>query len=298
MIKTVNKITKFEFQDQIKKNYPLCKNSWFGVGGNASTFFSPRNRIDLKTFLKNFKHKKIITIGSGSNILFKDTGFKGLVIKLGKEFSKIEASNSSIVAGAAALKSNVSDFAKKKGIGEFEFLSAIPGNIGGGIIMNSGCFGSEISDIVEQITIMDYSGNEKILNRNKINFQYRESGLPENYIVLEVLFRKTKRMPISAIEEKIKKIKSEKKISQPTGIRTGGSTFKNPVNNKKAWELIKQCGCDKISFGNAKFSQHHCNFIDNTDLASSKDIQKLIKETQKIVHKKSGIKLELEIKIA
>jgi UDP-N-acetylmuramate dehydrogenase len=298
MIKTVNKITKFEFQDQIKKNYPLCKNSWFGVGGNASTFFSPRNRIDLKTFLKNFKHKKIITIGSGSNILFKDTGFKGLVIKLGKEFSKIEDSNSSIVAGAAALKSNVSDFAKKKGIGEFEFLSAIPGNIGGGIIMNSGCFGSEISDIVEQITIMDYSGNEKILNRNKINFQYRESGLPENYIVLEVLFRKTKRMPISAIEEKIKKIKSEKKINQPTGIRTGGSTFKNPVNNKKAWELIKQCGCDKISFGNAKFSQHHCNFIDNTDLASSKDIQKLIKETQKIVHKKSGIKLELEIKIA
>jgi UDP-N-acetylmuramate dehydrogenase len=298
MKKTVNKITKFEFQDQIKKNYPLCKNSWFGVGGNASTFFSPRNRIDLKTFLKNFKHKKIITIGSGSNILFKDTGFKGLVIKLGKEFSKIEDSNSSIVAGAAALKSNVSDFAKKKGIGEFEFLSAIPGNIGGGIIMNSGCFGSEISDIVEQITIMDYSGNEKILNRNKINFQYRESGLPENYIVLEVLFRKTKRMPISAIEEKIKKIKSEKKISQPTGIRTGGSTFKNPVNNKKAWELIKQCGCDKISFGNAKFSQHHCNFIDNTDLASSKDIQKLIKETQKIVHKKSGIKLELEIKIA
>ncbi len=298
MIKTVNKITKFEFQDQIKKNYPLCKNSWFGVGGNASTFFSPRNRIDLKTFLKNFKHKKIITIGSGSNILFKDTGFKGLVIKLGKEFSKIEDSNSSIVAGAAALKSNVSDFAKKKGIGEFEFLSAIPGNIGGGIIMNSGCFGSEISDIVEQITIMDYSGNEKILNRNKINFQYRESGLPENYIVLEVLFRKTKRMPISAIEEKIKKIKSEKKISQPTGIRTGGSTFKNPVNNKKAWELIKQCGCDKISFGNAKFSQLHCNFIDNTDLASSKDIQKLIKETQKIVHKKSGIKLELEIKIA
>ena len=298
MIKTVNKITKFEFQDQIRKNYPLCKNSWFGVGGNASTFFSPRNRIDLKTFLKNFKHKKIITIGSGSNILFKDTGFKGLVIKLGKEFSKIEDSNSSIVAGAAALKSNVSDFAKKKGIGEFEFLSAIPGNIGGGIIMNSGCFGSEISDIVEQITIMDYSGNEKILNRNKINFQYRESGLPENYIVLEVLFRKTKRMPISAIVEKIKKIKSEKKISQPTGIRTGGSTFKNPVNNKKAWELIKQCGCDKISFGNAKFSQHHCNFIDNTDLASSKDIQKLIKETQKIVHKKSGIKLELEIKIA
>lgn len=298
MIKIVTKKEEFEFQDQIKKNYPLSKNSWFGVGGNASTFFSPQNKNDLKTFLKNFKFKKIITIGSGSNILFKDTDFKGLVIKLGKEFSKIEDSNSSIVAGAAALKNKVSDFAKKKGIGEFEFLSAIPGNIGGGIIMNSGCFGSEISDIVEQITIMDYSGNEKILKRNKINFQYRESGLPENYIVLEVLFRKTKRMPNTTIEKKIQKIKNEKKISQPTGIRTGGSTFKNPPNNKKAWELIKQCGCDKISFGRAKFSQHHCNFIDNTDLASSKDIQKLIKETQKIVQKKSGVKLELEIKIA
>lgn len=298
MIKIVTKKEKFEFQDQIKKNYPLSKNSWFGVGGIASTFFSPQNKNDLKTFLKNFKFKKIITIGSGSNILFKDTDFKGLVIKLGKEFSKIEDSNSSIVAGAAALKNKVSDFAKKKGIGEFEFLSAIPGNIGGGIIMNSGCFGSEISDIVEQITIMDYSGNEKILKRNKINFQYRESGLPENYIVLEVLFRKTKRMPNTTIEKKIQKIKNEKKISQPTGIRTGGSTFKNPPNNKKAWELIKQCGCDKISFGRAKFSQHHCNFIDNTDLASSKDIQKLIKETQKIVQKKSGVKLELEIKIA
>ncbi len=298
MIKIVTKKEEFEFQDQIKKNYPLSKNSWFGVGGNASTFFSPQNKNDLKTFLKNFKFKKIITIGSGSNILFKDTDFKGLVIKLGKEFSKIEDSNSSVVAGAAALKNKVSDFAKKKGIGEFEFLSAIPGNIGGGIIMNSGCFGSEISDIVEQITIMDYSGNEKILKRNKINFQYRESGLPENYIVLEVLFRKTKRMPNTTIEKKIQKIKNEKKISQPTGIRTGGSTFKNPPNNKKAWELIKQCGCDKISFGRAKFSQHHCNFIDNTDLASSKDIQKLIKETQKIVQKKSGVKLELEIKIA
>ena len=298
MTKIATKKLEFEFQDQIKKNYPLSKNSWFGVGGNASTFYSPQNKKDLKTFLKNFKFKKIITIGSGSNILFKDTGFKGLVIKLGKEFSKIEESNSSIVAGAAALKNKVSDFAKKKGIGEFEFLSAIPGNIGGGIIMNSGCFGSEISDIVEQITIMDYAGNEKILKRNKINFQYRESGLPENYIVLEVLFRKTKKMLNSTIEEKIQNIKNEKKTSQPSGIRTGGSTFKNPINNKKAWELIKQYGCDKISFGRAKFSQHHCNFIDNTDLASSKDIQKLIKETQKIVQKNSGIKLELEIIIA
>jgi UDP-N-acetylmuramate dehydrogenase len=298
MTKLNNKEANSRLKDQIKSNYSLNKNSWFGIGGEASFFFQPQNREDLKSFLTNFKFEKFITIGSGSNILFRDSGFQGVVIKLGKEFAKIEDSNSCIVAGAAALKNKVSEFAKTKGFSEFEFLSSIPGTVGGGVFMNAGCFGSEMSDIIDQITVMNLLGKEKTITRKEIKFNYRKSGLPKNYIVLDVLFRKTKNLSPLTIEKNIQLMKNQKKINQPSGIRTGGSTFKNPASCKlKAWELIKKYGCDELFFGNAKFSEHHCNFIDNTNLASSEDMEKLIKKTQKKVLKNSGIKLELEIKI-
>jgi len=298
MTKLNNKEANSRLKDQIKSNYLLNKNSWFGIGGKASFFFQPKNKEDLKFFLTNFKFEKFITIGSGSNILFRDSGFQGVVIKLGKEFSKIEESNSCITAGAAALKSKVSEFAKTKSFSEFEFLSSIPGTIGGGVFMNAGCYGSEMSDIIDQITVMNLLGKEKTITQKEIKFNYRKSGLPKNYIVLDILFRKTKNLSPLTIEKNIQLMKNQKKINQPSGIRTGGSTFKNPLSSKlKAWELIKKYGCDELFFGNAKFSEHHCNFIDNTNLASSEDIEKLIKETQKKVLKNSGIKLELEINI-
>ena len=298
MTKSKTKNIPINLKDQIKINYYLNKNSWFGVGGTTSFFFQPNNKKELIFFLENFKPKKFMTIGSGSNILFKDTNYEGVIIKLGKEFSKVGEFNESIVAGAAALKSRVSHYAQMKEYSQFEFLSAIPGTVGGGVFMNAGCYGGEVSNLISQITVINSSGKEKIIEREEIQFSYRNSKLSNKYIVIEVLFKKTKKENSLKIQEKIDSIKRRKKKNQPSGIRTGGSTFKNPLNNtKKAWELIKENGCDKLSFGMAKFSKHHCNFIDNTNLALSSDIEKLISETKKIIHKKTGIKLELEIKI-
>jgi UDP-N-acetylmuramate dehydrogenase len=287
-----------KLNNQIRQDYLLNKNSWFGIGGKSAYFFSPNTKKDLQFFLKNFKFKKFITIGSGSNILFRDRGFDGVVIKLGKEFSNIEENNSKIFAGAASLKIKVAEFAKNKGFSNFEFLSVIPGTIGGGVFMNAGCFGSEMSDIIEKILVMNLKGDEISIDRKDINFSYRESSLNKNYIITDIVFKETKKIASDLIQNKIDLLKKQKKINQPSNIKTGGSTFKNPSNHtEKAWQLIKRCGCDKLFFGNAKFSDHHCNFIDNTKLASSDEIEKLIKETQNTVLKKSGIKLELEIKI-
>ena len=287
-----------KLHNQIRKDYSLNKNSWFGIGGKSAYFFSPNTKKDLQFFLKNFKCRKFITIGSGSNILFRDKGFDGVVIKLGKEFSNVEENNSKIIAGAGSLKNKVAEFAKNRGFSNFEFLSVIPGTIGGGVFMNAGCFGSEMADIIEKIFVINLKGEEISINRNDINFSYRESGLNEKYIITDIIFKKTEKRDPALIQNKIDFLKKQKKINQPSNIKTGGSTFKNPSNhNEKAWQLIKKSGCDKLFFGNAKFSKQHCNFIDNTNLASSDEIEKLIKETQNTVLKKSGIKLELEIKI-
>jgi len=287
-----------KLKDRIKKNYLLGKNSWFGIGGCANIFFQPNNKQELILFLKNIKFKNFIIIGSGSNILFRDSDFDGVVIKLGKEFCKIEEINSQIVAGAGALKSKVSEFAKNNEYSNFEFLSSIPGTVGGGVSMNAGCFDSEMSDIVSQISVIDLSGDEKTITLDDIGFDYRKSELPDSYIIIEILFKKTKKIQSTIIEKKINLFKKKKNKNQPSGIRTGGSTFKNPIGSPKAaWELIKETGCDELSYGHAKFSSHHCNFIDNSNLALSSDIEKLISETQKKIKKNYGINLELEIKI-
>ncbi len=285
-------------KNQIRINYKLNKNSWFGIGGTASTFFQPNTKQDLKFFLNNTKSKKIFCIGSGSNILFKDQGFDGVIVKLGKGFLKIEENNCSIRAGAAALKSKVSDFAQKLGLCNFEFLSAIPGTVGGGVFMNAGCFGNEFANIIDEIIVMDVHGEEHKIKKKDILFSYRKSGIPKSFIIIEVIFKKTQMQMPELIRKKINSYKEQKKINQPGNIKTGGSTFKNPLeHNIKAWELIRKYDCDKLIFGNAKFSSHHCNFIDNSNLASSEDIERLIKKTQEIILKKSGIKLELEIDI-
>jgi len=298
MQKINNSEIKYKLKSRIKKNYLLNKNSWFGIGGCANIFFQPNNKEELILFLKNIKLKNFIIIGSGSNILFRDSDFDGVVIKLGKEFCRVKKINSQVVAGAGALKSKVSEFAKDNGYSNFEFLSTIPGTIGGGVSMNAGCFGNDMSDIVSQICVIDSSGEEKLITHNDIGFNYRKSKLLDSYIIIEILFKKSKKSQSSVIETKIDLLKKKKNKNQPTGIKTGGSTFKNPIgSSKKAWELIRETGCDKLSYGNAKFSSHHCNFIDNSNLALSCDIEKLISETQKKVKKNCGIDLELEIKI-
>tara|TARA_B100000965_G_scaffold231449_1_gene193828 strand:- start:772 stop:1680 length:909 start_codon:yes stop_codon:yes gene_type:complete len=276
----------------------LSKYSWFNLGGPADIFFRPENKDQLIKFLDTIKKKnyKIHILGAGSNTLIRDSGVKGVVIKLGSKFSNIELlAKDTIEVGASTLDRKVSDFAKNNEISGMEFLSCIPGSIGGAIIMNSGCYGSDISEILSSIKIIDEKGKEKEIKNDEIKFFYRGTNIPKNYIILSAVLKgiiSSKQL----IEQKQEELIERKKKSQPSQIKTGGSTFKNS-NNKKAWMLIKESGCDKLYIGDAKISDKHCNFFVNDGKAKTADIEKLINKVKKEVQKKTGVDLELEIKI-
>jgi len=197
--------------------------------------------------------------------------------------------------GAGTLDKTLSRYAAEKSISSFEFLSCIPGSIGGAIMMNSGCYGDEISNILISIKVLDFKGNVKEIKRNEINFSYRGNNLPEDQIIISAKFHAENGDKI-LINEKIKKYSLEKKKSQPSQIKTCGSTFKNP-KDKKAWELIKNSNCNLASFGKASISKKHCNFFINEGGASSEDIEKLINFVRQKVFEKYKITLDLELKI-
>ena len=279
----------------IIENYDLSKSSWFGLGGNAKKFFLANSDNDLENFLKD-NNDDIFLVGSGSNILFRDGGYKGVVIKLGKDFRKIEINDDNeIVSGAGVLKSQLSDFALKQSVNGFEFLSCIPGTIGGGLTMNAGCFGSDFSKIVKKVYGFYFSGKKREISYSDIDFNYRCTSIPNDFIVTKVFF-KAEKGNTEEIKKKIDEFKSVKNVSQPQKIKTGGSTFKNPSPDVKAWELIQKSGSNKLHFGGAKFSKLHCNFIENSG-KSSFDVEKLIECTISEVKKKFNIVLETEIKI-
>lgn len=279
-------------------NESLSKYSWFNLGGPAELFFRPNSKEQLVEFLK-FIHKKNITfytLGAGSNTLIRDSGVKGAVIKLSSKFSEIKKiDENSIEVGAAALDRKVSEFAKENGIGNMEFLSCIPGSIGGAIVMNSGCYGSEISEILKSVKVLDDQGNEQEIKSSEINFFYRGTNLSKKFVILSAILKGIQTSK-QDIEKKQNELIERKKESQPSKIKTGGSTFKN-TENKKAWMLIKESGCDKLYIGDAKISEKHCNFFVNDGNAKASDIEKLINKVKLEVHSKTGENLELEIKI-
>ena len=291
-------ILKEKFGKNLIIRENLSKYSWFNLGGPADIFFRPENKDQLIKFLDVIKkdNLKINILGAGSNTLIRDSGVKGVVIKLGSKFSNIKLlEKDRIEVGASTLDRKVSDFAKNNNIGGMEFLSCIPGSIGGSIIMNSGCYGSDISEILISIKIIDEKGQEKEIKKDEIKFFYRGTDIPKNYIVLSAILKgivSSKQL----IEEKQEKLIEKKKESQPSQIKTGGSTFKNS-NDKKAWILIKESGCDKLYIGDAKISEKHCNFFVNDGKAKTADIEKLINKVKKEVLNKTGVDLELEIKI-
>ena len=235
-------------------------------------------------------------MGAGSNTLFRDGGFDGIVIKLGKEFAYTKIlSDGNIEVGAATPDKKIADFAIENSITGLEFLSCIPGTIGGAIIMNSGCYGQDISQSVISIEGLTLNGKLKSLNRDQINFFYRGSNFGENLIILSVKLKGNKDKK-EKIEKKQNEFLNQKRKSQPTNVKTCGSTFKNP-SNKKAWELIKMSGCSNLSIGGARLSEQHCNFFLNNGKAKSSDIEMLIEEVRNQVFLKTGVKLDLEIKI-
>ena len=281
-------------------DYDLKKTNWFNIGGKAKAFFKPENLNDLVNFLRNFGNKeKIFTLGVGSNVLIKDQGFDGVVLKLGKNFSNISIlPNKTIIAGSATIDKKVAEFASENDIGDLEFMSCIPGSVGGGIRMNSGCFDSEFKDILLSVQAIDRTGKVLTIPSSSIKFEYRKNDLPRDLIFLSASFKgKFKNKDI--VKKDIEILKTKKDEAQPTQVKTGGSTFKNPVGqtHKKVWELIKLSIPKNISFGDAAISEKHLNFFVNKNKATYEDMKKLIDYVKKNVRKKTGINLDLEIEI-
>ena len=284
-----------EFNANVKFEYDLKKKNWFNIGGKTKVYYKADNLKDLVSFIKKINNEeKIFILGAGSNTLISDSLFDGVVIKLGKNFNNISLlGNDIIIAGTA-----VSDFAIKNSLGGFEFLSCIPGTIGGGIKMNAGCFGKEFKDILVSIQAINNLGHVITIPIEEIKFEYRKNNLPENLIFLSASFKGLK-ADSKKIEEETIRLKAEKEKNQPTRIKTSGSTFKNPIlqTQKKVWELIKDSVPLDISFGDACISEKHCNFFVNKGNASYEDMIKLIDFVSNKVLEKTGIRLETEIKI-
>ena len=295
------KLDKEKLKDKYGKNIifheNLSKYSWFNLGGPARIMFKPDSVEQLVNFLKYIdKSYKIMCLGAGSNTLIRDGGFNGIVIKLSPKFSFINRSEKNILeVGAGTFDRILSRYAVENSITSFEFLSCIPGSIGGAIKMNSGCYGNEISNILISIKAIDFDGNVKEFKREEIQFFYRGTSLPEDLIILSAKFY-AKNGDKNLINEKIKEYSEKKKKSQPSKIKTCGSTFKNP-KDKKAWKLIKDSNCNLVSFGKASISKKHCNFFVNEGGASSEDIERLINLVKQKVFEKQNIKLDLELKI-
>ena len=289
-----------KFNNSISINADLSNYSWFNLGGPAEYFFKPKNESQLIEFLKSNRANKLkLTIlGAGSNTLIRDKGVKGVVLKLSSGFSQIKLIEKDIIqAGAATLDRKVSNFAKDNNISNFEFLSCIPGSIGGAVIMNSGCYDNDISKILISIRAIDINQCiEREITRDEIEFYYRGTNLSKDLIITSVKL-KGKIKPKGMIEKIQNELIEKKKISQPSQIKTCGSTFKNLSNDKKAWKLIKDSGCEDLREGDAVLSKKHCNFFVNNGKAKSIDIENLIKKVKKTVNEKTGVNLELEIKI-
>ena len=299
-IMTVNFELEKKFGNELSKGVNLSNYSWFNLGGKADYLFKPQNKTQLIEFLKEAKKHniKVSILGAGSNTLFRDNGVKGAVVKLVKDFTYIKIISKDILeVGAAALDRKVANFAKDNNLANFEFLSCIPGSIGGAIIMNSGCYDDDISKILVSIKALDRNSLSEIeINKKDIKFFYRGTNLSENLIILSAKFKGVISNK-SQIEKKQIEFIERKKKSQPSQIKTCGSTFKNISKKKKAWMLIKESGCDLFKEGDAIISEKHCNFFVNNGNAKSSDIEKLIQKVKKKVFEKTGVNLELEIKI-
>ncbi len=292
-----NKILIKNFGKNIFFNEKLSKYSWFNLGGPAKIFFKPENDLQIIKFLKIIeKDTPIKCLGAGSNTLIRDGGYNGVIIKLSPKFSFINKEEKNIIeVGAATLDKKLSNYALENSLSGFEFLSCIPGSVGGAIIMNSGCYTNEISQILLSIKTVDRKGKLKVINSDEIKFSYRGTNLPKDLIILSAKFKGNKGEK-KKIKEKISEFIELKKKAQPSQIKTCGSTFKNP-HNEKAWKLIKESDCENLSFGGASISKKHNNFFVNNGDATSDDIEKLINVVKEKVYNKKKIRLDLEIKL-
>lgn len=290
----INQLPKV--QGDYRENANLGKICWFQVGGVADVLFKPKDTDDLSNFLKN-KPKNIphVVIGVGSNLLIRDAGFRGVVIRLGREFNFIKHDSSAVYTGAATLDVNVATYSQMEAISGLEFLAGIPGTIGGALAMNAGAYGTEIKDVLITAKAVNDLGEIREFRAQDIGYVYRGKSLGNEWVFTECAL-KGAAGDKNVIKEKIEKIQSDRSSTQPIKSRTGGSTFKNP-EGYKAWELIDKAGCRGLQIGGARVSDMHCNFFINTGDATASDLENLILEVKRRVKESSGVDLNAEIKI-
>ncbi len=274
---------------------PLAGVTWFGVGGAAEVLFKPADADDLATLLREKPADVPVTVlGVGSNMLVRDGGVPGVVVRLGRAFAAVSAHGDRVTAGAAALDANVARAALDAGLGGLEFLSGIPGTIGGALRMNAGAYGREMKDVVAVATALDPRGQRHELAPADLGFGYRRCAVAEDWIFLGTVLEGAPE-DRAAIAERIDRIRAARTGSQPLRTRTGGSTFRNPPD-ARAWELIDRAGCRGLRRGGAMVSEKHCNFLINTGEATAADLEDLGEEVRRRVLEATGVRLEWEIR--
>ncbi len=285
-----------EVRGKYKCNVLLSKHTWLGVGGPAEVMFYPEDDEDLSAFLKNKPYNlPVSVIGGGSNLLVRDGGVPGVVVKLDSKFyKKHQLQDGILTCGAGMRNSELKKIMLSNAVGGLEFLCSIPGHLGGSIKTNAGCFGKEIKDVLLKVTIVDEMGNIRDVPASDLSLGYRSSLFPDDWIITALTLKTEPQSP-----EQTQKIIEEQKAyrmkSQPHNVRTAGSTFKNP-EGLRAWELIKKSGCAELQVNGAKVSDKHCNFLVNTGHATAADIEELGETIVARVRDETSITLEWEVK--
>lgn len=278
--------------------------NWFNIPTKAEILFRPKDIEDLQHFLKEAPKDIPITIlGAASNVIIKDSGISGVVIRLGGEFAKTSHEENLITAGAACLCINAALYGRDHSLAGLEFLTGIPGSIGGAIAMNAGCYESDVSQTLISAKAVDLKGNLIKLENSDFEFSYRSNKTAKDLIFVEATFEGLE-SSYDIISKRIDELNKKREEAQPIRSKTGGSTFKNPsmsqsqnITTKKAWELIDEAGCRGLKQGDAQISEKHCNFMINTKDASAQNLIDLGNKAQKLVKEKTGVTLEWEIKI-
>jgi UDP-N-acetylmuramate dehydrogenase len=280
---------------RVQRDAPLGPTSWFRVGGPADVLVRPADVDDLLLLLRDLPDGVPLTVlGAASNMIIRDGGVDGVVVRLARGFGDVVPEADGIVAGAAALDVTVAETAARHGLGGLEFLVGIPGTIGGAVAMNAGAYGTEVKDVLDWAEVATPRGLLR-LSADELHFAYRRAALPARAVVARARFR-AQSGDAAAIGAKLNEIRAAREATQPVRARTGGSTFKNPPGARKAWELIDAAGCRGLALGGAQVSEKHCNFLLNTGGATAAEIEALGEQVRDRVRAASGIELDWEIR--
>ncbi len=284
-----------ELRGRLLANRSLAELTWFRVGGPAQALFTPEDEADLSYFLSALPREiPVSVVGLGSNLIVRDGGVDGVVIRLGRGFNEVAVEGLRVRAGAAVPDVKVARAAQEAGLAGLSFMRGIPGGVGGALRMNGGAYGRETKDALIESRAVDRQGGIHVLSNADMHYTYRHCGAPEDYIFTRALFEGERGDP-AVIAAEMDKITESREATQPIKSRTGGSTFKNPPGHR-AWQLIDAAGCRGLKVGGAQVSEMHCNFLINLGDASAADIETLGETVRRRVKENSGVELEWEIK--